>query len=256
MIALAVLCAVLPAVGAAKPARDVAGQEMLIVHDTPAPVKVLAEALGSKARLKVTAAEQDKLPNDLGRFIGVIQYVHGPLTESVERACMAYARNGGRLVMLHHGISSSKRSNPEMLKELTCAVPPGGREKNAFYVDRGTLTLVNVAPDHFITTHAVKYDGRVRYPPDDAEAPRLDALSFENTEVFLNLDFPQCPERTLLYAITFRDKDGTVFAQPTGGWMMKIGKGYAFYFQPGHEARDFASEPYQQIITNCVLWQP
>jgi type 1 glutamine amidotransferase len=60
----------------------------------------------------------------------------------------------------------------------------------------------------------------------------------------------------VLYGIAFRDAAGRRFAQPAGGWMMRTGKGYSFYFQAGHEARDFANPTYQQILINCVLWDP
>jgi type 1 glutamine amidotransferase len=135
-------------------------------------------------------------------------------------------------------------------------VPPGRKPAHGFYVERGTLTLINLAPQHYITAHGITYPIKAAYPDPDGTPIERDAFSFHDTEIFLNLRFPPCPERTTLFGITFRDADGVDFAQPAGGWVMRTGRGYSFYFQAGHEARDFGHPIYQQILINCVRWTP
>ena len=94
------------------------------------------------------------------------------------------------------------------------------------------------------------------YPAANGQLIERPAFCFKNTEIFLNLKFQPCPERTVLYGITFRDTDGVDFSQPAGGWVMRAGEGYSFYFQAGHESSDFSNPIYQQILINCVLWEP
>ena len=243
------MCAILAAAG------QPPAQKVLIVQDELPPVKVLAQALRDKAGLDVALVGQDKLPDDLSGFAAVFNFVHKPMTPRTERLCIEYARNGGRHILLHHAISSSKRSNPKLLKELHSAVPPGRKPAGGFYVERGTLTFANLAPKHFITSNGITYPATAAYPDAKGRAIGRPAFAFDNTEVFLNLKFAPCPARTFLYGITFTDAAGKHFAQPAGGWLMKTGKGHSFYFQAGHEATDFANPIYQQVLVNCVLWQ-
>jgi hypothetical protein len=217
---------------------------------------ILAEALKEKGGFTVVSVVQDKLPDDLSRFAAVFNFVHKPMTDRTERLCIEYARNGGRHILLHHAISSSKRNNPKLLAELRAAVPPGREAANGFYVERGTLTYANLAPDHFITSNGISYTSKTKYLAANGQLIERDAFSFGNTEIFLNLKFEPCPQRTVLYGITFRDADDVEFAQLAGGWVMCTGEGYSFYFQAGHEGSDFSNPIYQQILVNCVLWKP
>ncbi len=242
--------------GAMFTAADAPTNKVLIVHDEPEPMEVLADAFEKKAGFTVVSIKQQKLPDDLSDFTAVFNFVHRPMTPRAEQLCIEYARNGGRHVLLHHAISSSKRQNPKLLAELNSEVPPGRKPANGFYVERGTLALVNLAPKHFITSNGITYPAKHSFPDAAGEPSECESFSFDNTEIFLNLKFHPCPERTTLYGITFRDADGKSFAQDAGGWVMRTGKGYSFYFQAGHEARDFTNSIYQQILINCVLWKP
>ena len=235
---------------------DAPSSKVLIVHDEPGPMAVLADAFMEKAGFTVVSVKQEKLPDDLSGFAAVFNFVHKPMTPRAEQLCIEYARNGGRHILLHHAISSSKRNNPKLLAELNSEVPPGRKPANGFYVERGTLTFVNLAPKHFITSNEITYPAKGSFPDAAGRPIECDSFSFDNTEIFLNLKFHPCPERTTLYGITFRDADDKSFAQHAGGWVMRTGKGHSFYFQAGHDARDFASPIYQQILINCVQWKP
>lgn len=248
MATIMFLCAVLTA--------DAPTTKVLIVHDEPAPMEVLADAFEKKAGFTVISVKQQKVPDDLSEFAAVFNFVHRPMTPRAEQLCIEYARNGGRHVLLHHAISSSKRQNPKLLAELNSEVPPGRKPANGFYVERGRLTFVNLAPRHFITSNGITYPAKANFPDATGQPIECESFSFDNTEIFLNLKFQPCPERKTLYGITFRDADNKSFAQYAGGWVMRTGKGHSFYFQAGHEARDFTNPIYQQILINCVLWKP
>jgi hypothetical protein len=109
MTMLMLLCTIV------QPAQDSSAGKVLIVHDEPAPMEVLAGALREKAGLTVLSVEQDKLPDDLSGYRAVFNFVHRPMTTRAERLCIEYARNGGRHILLDHAISSSKRENPTLL---------------------------------------------------------------------------------------------------------------------------------------------
>lgn len=250
MTTLVLLCATVTV------SADASATKVLIVHDEPEPMEVLADAFEKKAGFTVVSVKQQKLPDDLSEFAAVFNFVHRPMTPRAEQLCIEYACNGGRHVLLHHAISSSKRQNPKLLAELKSEVPPGRKPANGFYVERGTLTFINLAPKHFITSNGITYPAKTNFSDAAGQPVEHESFSFDNTEIFLNLKFQPCPERTTLYGITFRDADGKSFAQHAGGWVMRTGKGYSFYFQAGHEARDFANPIYQQVLVNCVLWKP
>jgi trehalose utilization protein len=44
--------------------------------------------------------------------------------------------------------------------------------------------------------------------------------------------------------------------QDRAGWMMPAGRGWIFYFQPGHNARDFEHPSFLQILVNAIEWKP
>ena len=69
-------------------ATDAADRDVLIVHDDPAPMAILAEALEEKGRFTVVSVVQDKLPDDLSRFAAVFNFVHKPMKDRAVRGCI------------------------------------------------------------------------------------------------------------------------------------------------------------------------
>ena len=92
------LCIVMPAMG----------EKVLIVADEWPQMEVLATYLHTEGGYDVEKVEQDKLPDSLSGYDGVFQFVHRTFNDAPAQALIEYAKNGGRLIVLHHGISSKK----------------------------------------------------------------------------------------------------------------------------------------------------
>jgi hypothetical protein len=232
----------------------------LIVADEWAPMDVLAGFLRARGKFAVEKAEQNALPPDLAAYRTVFMYIHSRMHEPCEKALVAYATGGGRLVILHHGIASARRLNPAWLRLTGIAIPPRDHPEHPWRVIGNTThTLVNLAPGHFITTHGITYDREVAYtsPTEPKRRGRFPAIDLEKTEVFLNQQFTDGQAKTVLFGFRCTDPGtGKVIMQDTSGWLKRAGAGWVFYFQPGHSASDFADERYAQIVLNAVLWKP
>src|SRR5712671_5814144 len=85
------------------PARDV-----LIVADEFPAMEVVAARLKTEENTSAKVVSQKELPDSLKEFEAVAVYIHGALSETAERAFIGYANGGGKLVLLHHSISSGK----------------------------------------------------------------------------------------------------------------------------------------------------
>ncbi len=85
--------------------------EVLIIQDELPPIKVLADFLQEKDRLSVTIRDQASLPGDLSGYRAVLVFIHRDLQETTEKAIIDYTQEGGRLICLHHSISSAKAAN-------------------------------------------------------------------------------------------------------------------------------------------------
>jgi len=249
----------LAAAGAAQPqARQ--GPAVLIVADEWKPMDALAEFLRAEGGCRVQGVDQKDLPADLASFHAVIQYIHGAMTPATEKALVAYATGGGRLIALHHAVASARVRNPEWLRLMGIHIAPRDDPKWPWRVlGETTHTLVNLRPGHYITSHKVRYDQEVEYTPSDApSAPqKCPAIDLPNTEAFLNQQFTDGREKTVLFGFRAADpKTGEVFMQDRAGWYKPAGKGWVFYLQPGHAEADFRNRAYAQIVLNCLAWDP
>ena len=261
----AVLCGILIAVAVvvtadpARRARVRPGVRVLIVADEREPMDALAEALRAKGRYQVQYVEPKALPRDLGDYAAVFMYIHGSMTRPTERALIAYAHGGGRLVILHHGIASARIKNPAWLRLTGMHIAPRNDRKHPWKVlGNTTHTLVNLQPRHYVTSHNVTYDRTVEYLSSDSPSlpARYPALEMTNTEVFLNQHFTDGREKTVLFGFLAEDAAGKTIMRDRSGWYKPAGKGWVFYLQPGHRAADFKNVAYCQIILNCLSWQP
>lgn len=227
---------------------------VLVVHDEAEPMRAMARALSQDHGIAAELIDQADFVEIRDRP-AVFMYVHKPLLPEVEEALIAYAEQGGRLIILHHGIASAKVNNPRWLEFLGIRIQPRDDPEHPWKVLRGTYQLLNLAPDHFVTTNKVSYEARVAYTPSDQPAAEqtLSALELPDTEIFLNQLFTDGRAKTVLYG--FRTEiDGEVFEQDRAGWLKPTGQGMTFYFQPGHFAKDYTPE-YVQILANAVQWQ-
>ncbi len=233
------------------------GGEVLIVADEFPAMHFLAEKLKSEEGRAVRVLSQEEMPDGLSGYEAVIVYIHRQLREGPEQQFIRYARGGGRLVVLHHSISSGKRANRDWFGFLGVTLPTGEVLEGGYqWYEPVTLQIVDRARDHFITRHKVQWTESIRLDPAPGEVrAALPGFTLDDSEVYLNhrLD----GERTILLGFRYADaKSGRVWQQDTAGWVRPAGAGWIVYFLPGHNLKDFEVAPYCRMVLNAVIWRP
>ncbi len=246
------LLVMLLACGASLPG---AGRVLIVADEIPA-MEVLAKQFQSRARVESKIVTQAEMPPSLKPYQAVVVYIHRELFEGTERALLEYARGGGKLILIHHSISSGKRKNKQWLPAFRITLPTGKLEAGGYgYYAPATFEVVNLAPRHPVTTRGVKYEKKVQYATGASGPQRdCDAFTAPETEIFLNhrLEGP----RTTLLGVKWTDpRSGRTYMQDTAGWHMRLGKGSVFYFMAGHRVEDFTIDPYAQILSNAVSYK-
>lgn len=230
---------------------------VLIVADEFPAMEYVAARFQAEEQLEAKVVSQDRLPRDLTGYRAVIVYIHRDLDPRVERALIRYTREGGRLVGLHHSISSGKRKNREWFSFLGIELPAKEVSEGGYrWIEPATIEVVNLAPKHFITTHKVRWPARVAYRRETGgEEMLLPGVVLEESEVYLNHIFTGA--RTVLLGVKYREPaTGRVWMQDRAGWLRPAGKGWIVYFQPGYSLRDFQEAAYMRLILNAVLFEP
>ncbi|MDP8244398.1 MAG: ThuA domain-containing protein [Candidatus Hinthialibacter antarcticus] len=239
--------------------QSVWAKSVFIVADEWPQMDVL-EAFFEENGYTVDRAEQDKMPDSLAKYDGVVEFIHGAMEDETAAKLIDYANQGGRLIVIHHGISSKKKQTKGWYEFL--GVDLDGREgipKRYVWRHDIELIFVNLQPEHYITSHNVQYNHIIDYLPSDQPSPAqtLPAIVFKDSEVFLNHQFTDGREKTVLFGFTYIDPDnGKTYMQDRSGWFKRRGKGWAFYFQPGHSESDFQHKSYCQILLNCLTYKP
>jgi hypothetical protein len=236
-------------------AAALAAQPVLIVADEFPAMQVLAGKLKDGANLDSRIVKQTEMPQGLGQFQAVIVYIHGDIREQAERAFISYTKGGGKLVLLHHSISSGKRRNRYWIPFVAVNLPYGEFSEGGYkWIDPVTLEIVNLAPDHYITTHQVKYEAQIPYLRSGAEK-KLPGFTLAGTEVYLNHVFTE--PRTILLGLKYNDAvTGKVYMEDTAGWYKRSGQGWIIYFMAGHTAQEFEHPAYGQMVVNAVVFKP
>ena len=231
-------------------------QEILMVADEFPAMEVLAKSLEQMEGLSSQIISQKELPNDLSGFQAVVVYIHKDLDAGPEEAFIQYAKAGGKLILLHHTISSGKRKNKDWFSFLGLDLPLANQTAPAYkYIDDMNMDIVNLAPSHFITTHKVVYPKKIKYQPEGTSKPqKLAGFNFPKTEVYMNHHL--VTPRTLLLGFKFTDPEGREWTQDRSAWCMNTGKGWVFYSQAGHYAQDFEDSTYARILANAVVYKP
>jgi len=231
-------------------------QEILIVADEFPAMEILAKGLQEQERLTSKIIAQTDLPPSLSTYQAVVVYIHKDLNPEPEEAFIHYTNNGGKLIVLHHSISSGKRKNKDWFSFLGLDLPKAEDAASAYkYIDDMNMDVVNLAPTHFITTHKVAYPAKINYQPEGTPRYRnLPGFTFPKTEVYLNHNL--LTPRTILLGYKCTDPDGKVWMQDRSAWCMKVGKGWVFYSQAGHYAQDFADPTYARILANALIYKP
>lgn len=206
----------------------------MVADEFPA-MQTLARELEHRVQLTSEIVAQDKMP-ELGKYRAVFVYIHRDFAPAAEHAFIHYARDGGRLILLHHSISSGKRKNQDWLPFLGVELPVTPFEQGGYkYFDPADFEVVNAAPSHAVMKGAP------------------DRVAITASEVYLNHVYSG--PRTTLLRIRFTEaKSGKVFDQPSGGWWRPAERGDVFYFMVGHKAADFEIPAYAQIIANAVTF--
>ena len=234
--------------------------KVLIIQDELPQMNVLAKFLRLEGKLSVTIADQSSLPDDLSPYKAVIVFVHGDLHERTENAIIKYTRNGGRLICLHHSISSKKALNRFYFDFLGMRLDKGPMETGGYKWKNSSWSLVNLNSQHFITNSDVEWDEKVAYTPSDYPSSKgtYPGITFgDDSEVFVNHKFIDGREKTVLCGIIYRDADtGKTYMQDRGAWLKKQGKGTIVYFMPGHAVSDYENKNIAQIILNAIKWSP
>jgi Trehalose utilisation len=230
-------------------------QDILVVADEFQAMLNLTSHIQSDTQLSSKIVGQTEMPKTLAGYRAVIVYIHGDLQPQAEHAFIAYAQEGGKLILLHHSISSHKRENKDWFSFLHIELPPGDLAVGGYkYFAPVSFDIVDLAHGSYVTSHNVHFDKTVPYTDPAGGAERtLPGTSFDDTEVYLNhrLEGP----RTLLLGIKYRDPaSGVVYMQDTAGWLMQSGKGMVFYFMVGHRPEDFNNPAYSQILSNAVAY--
>ncbi|MCP5517869.1 MAG: hypothetical protein H7A45_11515 [Verrucomicrobiales bacterium] len=232
--------------------------DVLIVADEFPAMEYVAAQLERQEGLTSKIVSQDQMPAALAGFRALIVYIHRELKPGPEHAMIDYTRNGGRLVALHHSISSGKRKNADWFPFLGIELPLGDVDQGGYkWIEPVTLHVVNLAPEHFITTHQVDYPERIASTPSEAPGGYRyrPGFTLPASEVYLN-HRPTEP-RTLLLGFKYSDaKTGRVWMQDRAGWLKPAGKGLIVYFLPGHSLLDFENAAYTRMIINAVIYQP
>jgi hypothetical protein len=184
-------------------------------------------------------------------------YIHDEFDPDIERSLIEWTERGGRLVVLHHGMASAKMRSSLWPGFLGVQILPRDHPVHPWKVYRGTFQVVNLRPDHWVTSHKVQWPKRTRYTPSDNPSAEQELASFDlpDTELFHNQLFTDGRRKRVLLGMK-GDVEGRTLMQDRAGWMMPAGKGHVFYFQPGHNAKDFENAAFLQMIVNAVEWLP
>jgi hypothetical protein len=248
-LTLSLFTLVLAAQGPSAAGEKAARPPVLIVADEIPAMQALGKQLEARIKTPSEIVAQDKLPETLASYPAVLVYIHKALTEKSENAFLDYAEAGGKLIVLHHAISSGKRpaKNKRWLPAMGVELPEGDFASGGYkYFDDVDWEIVNLAPRDPVTTRGIKYPLRV-----ERAGKKLPGYQPKPTEIYLNhvLTGPRTP----LLGLHFVHKEtGKVYDQDTVAWVKPLGKGKIYYFMPGHHAEDFEHPIYAQILANAV----
>lgn len=256
LIPLFLSMCVMLALGASRAKKS----DVLIIQDELPQMEVLATFLRQQGKLSVTIADQQSMPEDISAYEAVVVFIHKDLLEKAERAIIKYTKNGGRLVCLHHSISSKKALNKFYFDFLGMRLDKGPMETGGYKWKACSWSLVNLNSQHFITNSGVAWNEKATYTPSDYPSSQRDYPSItlkEDSEVFVNHKFTDGREKTVLCGMVYHDvESGKTYMQDRGAWIKKQGKGTIVYFMPGHAVSDYENKSISQIILNAITWPP
>ena len=234
--------------------------KVVIVQDEPPQMEVLAEFLRETGNLSVAIMDQQSLPEDLSEYQAVVVFIHKDLDARTEESIIDYTKNGGKLICLHHSISSKKALNRFYFDFLGIRLDKGPMETGGYKWIHSTWSLVNLNSQHFITNFDVDWDEAIVYTPSDypsTEGVYPSITLQDDSEVFINHKFTDGREKVVLCGIVYNDTESNkTYMQDRGAWIKKQGKGSIVYFMPGHAVSDYQNKSISQMILNAIRWPP
>jgi hypothetical protein len=235
-----------------------AGQVLIVPDEFPAMDHIAAK-LKSEENITSQLVWQTNLPPALSPFPALIVYIHKDLKPTAEQAFIDYAQAGGKLIVLHHSISSGKRKNRDWFKFLGVTLPEADVDAGGYkWIEGVTQQIVNLSPDHFITTHKVVYPEQVAFKAaGDPRERTLPGATLKESEVYINHILDDDKARTRLLGFKYTDRNsGKTYMQEQSGWIKPSGKGWVIYLQPGHSIHDLKDPTFERILLNAVTWKP
>jgi hypothetical protein len=237
-----------------------AAAEVLIVADEFPAMEFLATQLKSEEHLESRVVKQTELPSSLQPFRAVIVYLHGRLLPGPEMAFIEYTRKGGRLIALHHSVSSGKRTNEHWFSFLGVKLPPGNAEQGGYqWIEPATLQVVKLGRSRrFLTSNRISWPETTEYRSETgAVDPSAPAFTLHDSEVYLNhVPQPGADGEATHLHLGFKYTEagtGKIWMQDRAGWHRREGQGYLFYFQPGHSLKDFEHPTFLRLVLNAVV---
>ena len=229
---------------------DIELDSVLIVSDEWPQMMIIFEELKRIEKYHADTTSQENIDLGLNQYDAIFMYVHAVLIENVAEKLIEFTHNGGKLIVLHHGIASSKINNPNWLNFVGIELYP--RDHNNYpwkVVHHTTHRMVNLAPGHFITSNNINYSEKQVFISDHGGSfsGTFDAFDLEDTEVFINQTFTDNHSKTILFGFV-----NDSIMQPTSGWYEKKGTGWLYYFQAGHAQSDYRNMNFMQVLLNAL----
>ncbi len=238
----------------------IGGEKILIVQDELPQMEFLAQLLRQRGDYEVDVKTQPEMPAAVTQYNSIIVFIHGKLFEQAETAFISYTKGGGKLLVLHHSISSGKRANKFWFHFLGVKLPEGDWLKGGYkWIEPVGQTIVSINPGHYITSHNVEYEAKTSFDSDSVKAGEYPSFTLKkDSEVYLNHTFTDAKEKTLLLGFIYEGQEvgGKKIMQHTSGWLKKVANGWLIYLQPGHSLDDMQCKPFQQIVINALQWPP
>ncbi len=235
---------------------SLAQEKILIIKDELPQMQLLADYMQKAGGFTAELADQNRLPASLHPYRSVVLYVHRQLTEETELAVIKYTRQGGRLLVLHHSISSGKRNNRYWFDFLKIKLPEASLQDGGYaYRDPVDVQMVNLRPDHYITSHNLTWPEKTTY--GDVSPIEAPAVTLHHSEAYLNQKFTDQNEKLVLCGMKYFDSaTGVWYMQDQAAWLKKADQGWIFYLMFGHKNNDFEVPQITQMILNAMTWQP
>lgn len=235
----------------------------LLVTDDKDQLQTLT-ALLKENGYEVTLRPQKQIGAPISGYDVVFVCVRRSLLDKAETELVNYAKGGGRLVVLYDGLNPAKRQNKKWLDLLGIKLYPREDKKYSRPISDPTrVRMVNLMPEHYITSHKVKYDKTAYTSVDwpDLSGPLL-AFDLSKTKVYNNIRSTDGSAKVILLGSKSPIASESLKAtkkslmDKNAGWYKRTGRGWAFYFQLGHSEADFRNPNFAQILLNCLAWQP